>query len=472
MAADPALAERLAAQLAADPTAEARDAEVNQVLARAWRSFYRGDIRRAEAVFRQQATHAEDVPGAPATALLGLALIAHWEGRSAEAADLAEQVCALSPNYATPHYALGEIEWARGNPEAAEAALRRALAIAPSHIDAQIVLGNLALERGAYREGWSLLEARTLRRGYDSWANTFTSYQPWAGEPLDGRTILLPSEQGLGDQLQVARYAPILAARGGRVIVETRPPLARLFRTLAGVEQVITTDEVKARRGPPWRPSVEPIDVWAYPMSLPGVFDTTLETIPPCPYVRADPELVDAWRPRIRPGPALKVGLVWAGNPRSPTPGGRAGWGDSLRHLSLEALAPLGRVPGVTLYSLQVRRRDPAPPGLTVLDLAPWLDDFAETAAAIANLDLVISVDTSVANLVGALGAPGWILLPRPCEWRWLRDGDTTPWYPSLRLFRQERRGEWGPVVERVAAELGKLVAERGAGMRPALGVA
>ena len=262
----------------------------------------------------------------------------------------------------------------------------------------------------------------------------------WDGQSLEGRTILLRCEQGVGDVIQFIRYAPMVKDRGAMVLLEARPGLGALARAFPGVDAIFASSE------PPGA-----FDYWIGLLDLPRVFASTLDTIPAeVPYLRADPERVEHWRARLAPHQGLKVGLVWAGDPRHPR--------DRERSIALDALAPLTAIAGVQCFSLQ---KGPAAAALAarahgtrIIDLADTLDDYADTAAAIEALDLIVTVDTSVAHLAGSLGRPVWTLLAKPAEWRWLEEGDASPWYPTMRLFRQKEPRDWGEVIERVRAAL------------------
>jgi hypothetical protein len=231
---------------------------------------------------------------------------------------------------------------------------------------------------------------------------------------------------------------------GGSVVLQVQPALARLLRTTLGVRVVA--------RGEP----LPPFDLRLPLMSLARVLGTTLDTIPAAiPYLHPEPAKLAAWRRALGAAP-LKLGVAWAGNPRHK--------GDRQRSLSAEAVLPHLMIPGVKLYSLQ---KEPRPADLPVLarlgsavtDLAPMLGDFSDTAAAVGALDLIVSVDTSVAHLAGALGRPTWVLLPYALDWRWLRDREDSPWYPTMRLFRQRKAGEWDTVLHRLPAELARVAA-------------
>jgi hypothetical protein len=276
---------------------------------------------------------------------------------------------------------------------------------------------------------------------------------------LDGRTVLLTHEDGFGDTIQFVRYAGRLADRGARVVLHVPPPMRRLLRTAAGVATVLGSDAVIAQ-----------YDFFCPMFSLPRAFGTTLESIPAeVPYLRADPALTTSWASRLPPCHGTRVGLVWAGQARPWAEGFSAL--DNRRSIGLATLAPLASVAGLQLVSLQSGA--PAAeifenaPSLALVDVMGDVADFADTAAIIANLDIVVSVDTSVAHLAGAMGKPVFLLDRYDSCWRWLAGRDDSPWYPTLRIFRQTRMGDWAPVVARVAAALADMAAatqERGCG--------
>jgi ADP-heptose:LPS heptosyltransferase len=257
---------------------------------------------------------------------------------------------------------------------------------------------------------------------------------------------LIHAEQGFGDTLQFVRYVPLVAARGGKVILEVQPSLAALLAPTDGAWTVL-------RHG-----DALPDFTWQCPMmSLPLAFATELSTIPAkVPYVRPDRAKAENWRLRLQ-GETLRIGIVSAGNPEQ----GVERW----RRIPLALFAPLLNVDGTTFYSLQVgeaaeqiRQLDL---GARIIDLQPEIADFSDTAAIVANLDLVISIDTSVAHLAGAMGKPVWILLHNSPDWRWLLGRDDSPWYPTARLFRQSRHGNWEDVLIRVEHELRQLLMNR-----------
>lgn len=361
------------------------------------------------------------------------------KGQLDEAIAAYRQAIRLRANYPDAHFNLGAAMGDKGQLVEAIEEYRRAIALDPNYAEAHWNLALALLARGEFIEGFKEHQWRWDCPGLPGRRN-FAQPQ-WDGFPLEGRTILLHAEQGFGDTLQFIRYAPLVAARGATVIVGSVPELHRLLQRTRGVARWLASGE-----------ALPPFDAHCPLMSLPLAMGTTLETIPQSvPYVFADAQAVAVWREKLAGDTdQLKVGLAWAGSP--------AHANDRNRSLSLAALAPLGQVRGVSFYSLQ--KGDPAhqaknpPPGLELIDRTEELQDFADTAALIANLDLVISVDSAVAHLAGAMGKPVWTLLPFTTDWRWLLEREDTPWYPSMRLFRQMGRGEWASVIERVVEAL------------------
>ena len=336
----------------------------------------------------------------------------------------------------------------------AEGCYERALSMAPTLPRARFNLGVLRLRQGRLEEGWAGLEARdwyaALKRALHC--------PLWQGEPLAGRRVLVGHEVGHGDVIQFGRYVAMLKTRGaGHVTLLCHPALKRLFASLDGPDQILGFDE-------PWpdTASAQPWDVWTPLMSLPYHFGTRMETIPArLPYLQAEPALIQRWAAELSSGKlGLRVGLVWRGNPAFDN--------DADRSLgSLALLAPLWSVPGVCFVSLQKGAgEDEAaqpPAGQPLHHLGGRMVDFADAAAIMASLDLVISVDTAMAHLAGALDKPCWLLLPRyQTDWRWLEDRSDSPWYPGvMRLFRQAEAGNWQPVVAALVDGLQTLARPR-----------
>jgi tetratricopeptide (TPR) repeat protein len=326
-----------------------------------------------------------------------------------------------------------------GRPDEAECAFAAALALSPDSADAHFNRGLALLKAGRLREGWAEHEWR--------WRGILPPHgiaQPqWRGEPAAGRRILLHPEQGFGDTLQFLRYVSLVAGRGLRVILEVPAPLLRLARGLPCVETLLECGE--------HRPE---FDLHCPLMSLPFAFETRLTSIPcQVPYLAPPMECAARWRKLVPAAEGLKIGLVWAGNPRPGEP--RSHFADLRRSVDLATLAPLAWVAGVRWFSLQKDRSEDARGAIFAFtDLMPAVTDFADTAALIGELDLVIAVDTAVAHLAGALGKPVWVLSRFDGCWRWLQGRDDTPWYPTMRLYRQESPGDWAPVVARLTSDL------------------
>ena len=323
------------------------------------------------------------------------------------------------------------------------AAYRRASALDPAAADPHYNLALSLLLRGDYAEGWRELAWRWQTKSFQKQKVTLAAPE-WQGEKLGDGVLLLHDEQGLGDTLQMCRYVP-LAAQRARVILQVQRPLVGLLGGLAGVERVIARGE-----------AVPDCAAHAPLMSLPGVFGTTLDTIPAADgYLQADPARVAQWRARLDALQGLRVGVVWAGNPRL---GGLSyDRADRRRSLPVAMLAPLA-LPGVSLVSLQKGEAGRQARVVAMTDWTAGLHDMADTAALVCALDLVISVDTAVAHLAGALGRPVWFLNRFDNDWRWLLGRDDSPWYRTLRQFRQSAPGEWAEVIARVAAALSDQV--------------
>jgi len=367
-------------------------------------------------------------------------------GRLEDAASCYREVLRVDPTMARAHYNLAMMLHELGRPEEAEISFREALRLEPDMAVAHGSLAGALLLTGQFDEGWREYEWR-WRGGFESfnWDRGFSQPQ-WVGEALGDRVLLLHAEQGFGDSLQFCRYAPLAAARG-RVILEVPRPLVRLMTSLPGVEQVIAIGD-----------PLPNFDLHCPLMSLPGAFGTTLDTIPGrTPYLAAASSQIEAWRRRVEVLPGLRVGIFWAGNPRLSAAGPNSV--DRRRSIALSRFAPLADVAGVRFVSLQKGEAasQARPDGMVLHDWTDELDDFADTAALIETLDLVIGVDSAVLHLVGALGKPVWLLNRFDSCWRWLQHRTDSPWYPTLRQFRQPRPGDWDSVMTDLHAALENL---------------
>ena len=373
--------------------------------------------------------------------LFSAAVARHQAGRLDEAIAGYDLLLRLAPGHAEAHANRGLVLHDLRHLDAALASFDRAIALKPDDANGYWNKSLTLLRQGRYREGWRLYEWRKALAA--PVGNQFSQTQPWLGDgDIAGKTVLLHAEQGLGDSLQFCRYAPLVRARGARVILSVPGPLVRLLRSMDPAIAVVDMDD-----------EIPAFDVHCPLLSLPLAMATTLETIPAgVPYLTADSRQSALWRERLAALPGRKVGLVWAGSPRPHDP--RAEDVDRRRSVSLGHYAPLATVPGVSLISLQKgepgnQARTP-PSGMVLHDWAGDLHDFADTAALVSELDLVISVDTSVVHLAGALGRPVWVLNRFDQCWRWLSDRTDSPWYPTARLFGQRAPGQWQEVIGRV----------------------
>ena len=394
--------------------------------------FGNTEVEAAIDAYRQALALREDFVEAHAN--LGRALL--QVSLQDEAIAAFRRALALRPSQPDVEHELGNALREAGRLDAATAAYQRSLATRPDFADSHFGLAWTYLLKGDFKQGWAEYEWRSGLRDAAIWARRLAEPR-WDGAELHGQRILLYAEQGFGDTFLAFRYVPMVLARGGRVVLQCPKPMLGLLGGQPGIEQAIEDGQ------PP--PTV---DVQCPLMSLPGVFTTTLATIPASvPYIVADSGMIERWRERLGKPPGLQVGLVWSGKP---VPANRSA--------ALGTLAPLAGIGNVRWHSLQVGEAASAartpPPGMELLDWSGRLTDFAQTAALIANLDLVITIDTAVAHLAGAMGKPVWVMLQYVPDWRWLLDRGDSPWYPTMRLFRQPRPGDWGAVASRIATAL------------------
>lgn len=378
-------------------------------------------------------------------------------GRLSDAHALYEQVLEGQPDeldtgaahdIAAAYDGLGMAYFERLDLDQANAAFEKAIAVRPKWPVAHYHRGQTLLLGGHFAEGWEEYEWRLHIADFQ---HRHFNAPRWNGEALAGRTLLVICEQGYGDVFQFVRYVPALRDAGGRVLFECPGDLTGLLKPLVPADDLVAL----SGRGPP------PVafDTYVSLLSLPRCRGTNLESIPNAiPYLAAPRPLAAPLCAELAE-PGFKVGLVWAGSPSHPD--------DRQRSTTLAVFAPLGRIPGPRLFALQTgaaAAEAAAPPaGLSIRTLTPGLESFAHTAAVIDRLDLVITVDTAVAHLAGALGKPVWTLLPFAPDWRWLTGREDSPWYPTMRLFRQNTPGDWSEVVERVVAALRREIANAGA---------
>ena len=437
-------------------------------------------LEQAEAAYREAIRLDSQV----ADTLLGLGLVLKERGRREEAAIWFRRAAECDPNLLLAHMQLGSAMRAAGNLDEAEACYRRALEIDSNHARAHSNLGgvlalmnrreeaaaccrraieirpdyvmghvNLSvalLAMGDLEAGWAEYEWRLKMEK----AAVSPQCQPvWDGSPLDGRTIMLFLEQGMGDVFHFIRYVPLLCRQGARVLMECQASLIPLLQHAdLGINQLV-----------PKGSELPDFDVACPLLSVPGILGTTLEKLPAdVPYLQAPPKLVDAWRDRVGELDGFKVGIVWQGNKAYPE--------DRWRSIPLARFEPLSRVEGVTLFSLQKGQgaEQMRSCGFPVIDWTAEMDithgSFTDTAAIMRHLDLVISCDSALAHLAGALGTPVWIALPTAADWRWFQEREDSPWYPTIRLFRQQKSGDWRELFERIA---NALVDETGTKLLP-----
>lgn len=382
----------------------------------------------------------------PAAALLHVYRACAYDelGRLEEAVADCEAAVRVEPHGHTAVLALMTLALVReraGDGAGALAAARAAIAADPADHEAHAARGTLLAWHGDYRAAWPELECHWLDERL-LFRRRFPDLSEWDGEDLAGRRVLLVHDQGAGDLLQMIRYAPQLAARGAHVLLECPAAMLELVRGVAGIAESFLNGTTPRER----------FDTFARVMTLarlcgedgaPGRANE--------PYLHAAAERRTYWRERLpaRDG-GRRIGLVWAGNPKHPN--------DPRRSIPLAAFAPLATLPDIRWYSLQIgpHANDAPPDGLTLTALGPAIRDWSDTAAIVAELDLVIAPDTAVAHLAGALGVPVWLLLPWRPDWRWSRASARTPWYPSMRLFHAPGP-HWAPVIDEVAASLRAL---------------
>jgi len=376
------------------------------------------------------------------------------QGDFAGALNSYQKALALKPGSAIVFNNIGETYRSMGRTEEATTHFRKALAVKPDFAQAQWNLSLVFLLAGDFANGLPLYEKRlvpeVLRQsgatGADTLAGRFSSKPRWKGESLQGKTLVVWTEQGYGDNLMMMRYLPLLKEKGAAsVIIYCHQKLMKIM--LTQIKLVVDQTTPLA---------LDNFDVQCPMMSLPYVFGTTLESIPrTIPYLGAPAASSAKWRSQLEKFNGMKVGLAWAG--------GKDLQKDALRSIALRQFAPLVALDGVQYVSLQ---KDEAAQQLKqqdwrILDWMEACDDFLDTAALIDNLDLVITVDTAIAHLAGALGKPVWMLNRLDTDWRWMKDREDSPWYPSMRIFRQTTPHDWSKVIEAVTGELGKLASSK-----------
>ncbi|KAA3595638.1 MAG: tetratricopeptide repeat protein [Candidatus Scalindua sp. AMX11] len=367
------------------------------------------------------------------------------QGRNEEAVEWCQRAVMLKPESAHLHNNLGASLQRIGKLDEAIINYEKAITLKPDYAEAHMNRAFILLMNENFVEGWSEYEWRLLTRDHS--LRTFKKPK-WDGSSLNGKSILVHAEQGYGDTIQFVRYLPLIKERGGHVIFECNQDLLCLLQNGVAIDRLVERPAVGV--------TTVQFDFHVPLLSLPGIFGTDSVTIPSnIPYISLDRERVKRWHSRFVHDKNFKIGLVWAGNPHNRK--------DRIRSCFLEDFATLADVPGVSFYTLQKgaasdQVTDP-PKNMVFNNLEKELYDFAETGAAIANLDLVITVDTAVAHLAGAIGKPVWSLIQVDPDWRWLINREDTPWYPSMRLFRQAQPNDWTSVIQAVKKALIREVA-------------
>lgn len=361
--------------------------------------------------------------------------------RNEAAAENYRQAVEKNPNFAMAYNNLGLVLKEQGLISEAVSHYREAIRLNTDFAEAHWNLSLALLLSEDFQEGWKEHEWRFRRETKRAMTYPYDFGIPhWDGSPFDGKRLFVHSEQGLGDTLQFIRYLPLVKRLGGTVIFETFRPLLGLLNGFPGIDELVEIS--------PNRNHAEKCDYYVPLMSLPLLFNTEAQTIPAdVPYIRADSVKIESWR-NLLPKNGFKVGIVWAGKIRD----------NDNRPCSLKHFLSICGIPGVQLIGLQkgesVSQLQELPEGMTIINLGEKFKDFSDTAGAIENLDLVVSIDTSVAHLAGAMGKHTWVLLPFAPDWRWRLSGKYSRWYPTMRLFRQPSSGDWSTVFSQVAEEL------------------
>jgi tetratricopeptide (TPR) repeat protein len=392
-----------------------------------------GKLDEAVACYRRALELKPDYAGAHYN--LGNAL--NDQGTLDEAVACYRRALELKPDYAEAYNNLGNTLRDQGTLDEAVACCRRALELKPDYVEAHLNQSLISLLTGDFERGWAEYEWRwktkqCQRRDF--------SQALWDRQPLEGRTILLHAEQGLGDTIQFVRYAPLVKQARARVLVECQKPLVRLLAGCRGVDALIGRGD-----------DLPPFDTHAPLLSLPGIFRTSLGTIPAdVPYLFAEPGLVKHWQQELGGIAGFKIGIAWRGSPEHRN--------DRARSIPLSCFESLAGLPGAHFFSLQkgvgVGELQEASGRFPVTELGSRLEDFTDTAAVLRNLDLVIACDTAVAHLAGALGVPVWVALPFVPDWRWLLNRSDSPWYPTMQLFQQKKLGDWAGVFGEIKTAL------------------
>ncbi len=426
-------------------TAHPGDSEIHRMLGRLYSE--KGEPQQAEHHYRESVQfNSENV-----SALIDLGNFLQAGQRFSEAESCYSQALAIAAQSPEAHFNLGVCKQRQGQYDAAQVCFDQAINCRPDFVEAHWYQSFVCLLTGDFARGWDeyawrLRQKQNVPRPF--------SQPAWDGSSLAGRTILVHDEQGYGDTFQFVRYLSLVKAKGGRVVFECHPKLGPILSGCAGY------DEIHERVSSGSAPNTE-FGTQIHLLSLPQIFQTRLESIPAdMPYINANPERVAYWRDRIAGDTGFKIGIAWAGSANHTN--------ELNRSCSLAIFQAIADMPGVSLYSLQKgpgsEQADSPPIGMNIKRLDKDMDltaRFVDTAALMVNLDLVISIDTSIVHLSGALGCPVWTLLCASPDWRWGLEGTHSPWYPSMRLFRQSAAGNWDGVMAEVCDALGLLILQR-----------
>lgn len=417
-------------KLLVDTTASHHDTRLNRLLGEAYQQ-----TEQWTAAWQQFSVALTEEPH-NAQLLMNMGIVCSRLNRMHDALTWLSRSTAVEPALAQAHMNLGCVLQSLNRIEDATHTLRAAVSLAPDYGTARWNLAQLLLLQGNFEEGLALFEARFSK--YDPVLLPETEVPHWQGEPLNGKTIIISTEQAFGDAIQFVRYLPLLAQKGARVILYNHlKPLQQLFQSVPGISAVVTE-----------KAQIPAADYFLPMLSLPRLFATGLDSIPSrmIPYLAPRPEKLHQWQQRVSSSSRMKIGLCWAGRN---TP-------DPRRSARLDDFAPLSAFPETIFYSLQLgegsEQAMTPPEGMALIDFTKDIDDFEDTAALLLQLDLVITIDTSVAHLAGALGRPVFTLLPYAPDWRWLLERDDCPWYPTMRLFRQKAPGDWTHPISRIVS--------------------
>lgn len=364
------------------------------------------------------------------------------KGESNEALRYLSRALEINPYFSESLINIGEIYKEAGNLLEAIEFYKKAIDMNPDFPDAHFILACAYLSIGNFEEGWKEYEWRWKTKEFKTLKRDFKKPR-WNGKDIGGKRVLLICEQGFGDTIQFIRYSKLLKGLNAYIVVEVQKELCNLFKRIKEIDSMIIRGE-----------ELPDFDFYSPLMSLPYVFKTRLETIPnEVPYINLDDETVKKWDLKLCDDKKLKIGIAWAGNPGHKK--------DKYRTISLIDYLPILRLKDVNYYSLQKgigsEQLKELPDDINIIDMTNEINDFLDTAGLIMNLDLVITVDTAVAHLAGALGKTVWVLIPYVPDWRWMLDREDSPWYPTMRLFRQSRKDNWKDVIDDIIDELKKL---------------